>query len=106
MQIPIGDSRVVNSRFFKGQNTIWRRRRTKDGITYTTRERIDLTQKIVIKRPPKAQESYQPAKLLFSLVNSLNHRPDALSTAWGLLCTIENRILEKTGVLEEALTSM
>lgn len=105
MQIPIGDSRVVNSRFFRGQNVIWRRRQTKDGIIYTTRERIDLSQKVVIKRPPKAQEGYQPAKLLFSLVNSLNHRPDALSTAWGLLTTVENRLLEEMSLLEQALTS-
>jgi len=101
MQIRIGDTKVVNSRYFKGQNVVWRRRKTTDGLVFTTRERIDLNGKIVHKKDSKRTESYQPAKLLISLVSTLTHREDALEAAWALLITVENKILEVIAEVDE-----
>jgi transcriptional regulator NrdR family protein len=94
MQLNIGNTKVVNSRFFKGQNVVWRRRKTSDGIVFTTRERVDLSGTTVQKNGSRPREAYQPAKLLISLISSLSHRNNAVEAAWALFLTIENKLLD------------
>jgi len=106
MQLNVGDAKVVNSRYFKGQNVVWRRRKTADGTIFTTRERVDLSGKVVTKKTSRATESYQPAKLLISLSNALSHRNDALEASWALLTTVQNRIVEMLGSSQELTTDM
>jgi transcriptional regulator NrdR family protein len=93
MQVPIGDSSVTNSRFFPGQNIIWRRRSTSGGLLFSTREKIDLTNTRVIKRHSRPSEMYQPAKLLLSLYKCLSHRLDAARSSWELMQTVENNLI-------------
>ena len=92
MYIEIGGSEVNNSRFFKGQNTVWRRRRTPDGTVFTTRERIDLTIYKVAKAGSRPKEPYQPAKLLNSLLLTLSHLSGGPKAAWSLLETVETQL--------------
>lgn len=105
MQLRIGDAKVVNTRYFRGQNVVWRRRKAADGTVFTTRERIDLTGKIVKKRAERAPENYQPVKLLMSLHATLSHREDAQAAAWALLTTVENKLLEESSDANAALLS-
>jgi len=95
----------VNSRFFKGQNVIWRRRKTLDGVVFTTREKFDLNGKIVTKSGNRAAEGYQPVKLLLSLVSTLSHRQDAAEAAWALLNTIENGIMSALTDIDQVLST-
>lgn len=105
MLIRLGDAKVINSRFFNGQNVVWRRRKTVDGTIFTTRERLDLTGKIVIKHNNRPTESYQPVKLLQSLISTLSHRKDAPEAAWALLITVENRIMSALHDIDDELSS-
>jgi len=93
MLIPIGDSAVTNSRFFPGQNIVWRRRVTPGGFLFSTRERIDLTNVKVVKRHSRPPEPYQPGKLLISLYRSLSHRLDAYKSSWELMQSVENKLM-------------
>lgn len=96
-------TKVVNSRFFKRQNTVWRRRQTDSGSIFTTRETIDLSKLKVIKKASPAgkamRESYRPGKLFLSLYKALDHLEDAEHTAWQLTTTVEEKL---TPLLDES----
>jgi transcriptional regulator NrdR family protein len=99
MLFVLSTTRVTNSRFFKRQNTVWRRRQTPDGVVFTTRETIDLEQVRVINESGEAS-NFKPGKLYLSLARACDHLPDADSIAWSIKNTIEEKL---TALLDERL---
>ena len=94
MLFVLSTTKVVNSRFFKRQNVIWRRRLSPDGAIFTTRERVDMDALTIIKNSGDTQR-YMPGKLYLSLFKACDHLPDAADTAWQLRITIEEKLLEQ-----------
>lgn len=84
---------VVNSRWTRRNNQVWRRRRCEScNRTFTTREVPQLSFLRVKKREGHLEE-YVRSKLLVSLLRSSDHISEA-DVAFGLADTIEAKILK------------
>jgi transcriptional regulator NrdR family protein len=94
MLFVLSNTKVVNSRYFKRQNVVWRRRQSNDGVVFTTRETVDLEGLVVKKKVVPAPEKYQPGKLFISLLKACNHMDNPEETAWHLAKTIEEKLIE------------
>jgi len=94
MLFVLSTTRVTNSRFFKRQNTVWRRRQTPDGVVFTTRETIDLDG-LIVRKKTKQETSYNPGKLYVSLLKACDHLPEPEETAWQIKITVEGKITTK-----------
>ncbi len=92
MLFVLSTTRVTNSRFFKRQNTVWRRRQTPDGVVFTTRETVDLENLLTIEKKTGESE-YKPGKLYLSLLNACDHMDDSVDVAWQIKNTIEEKLL-------------
>lgn len=92
MRFSLQTTKVTNSRFFKRQNTVWRRRQTVSGSVFTTRETVDLT-KLTILKKASPTEHYRPGKLFLSLHKACDHIKDADDVAWQLLTTVEEKLI-------------
>ncbi len=93
MLFVLSTTRVTNSRFFKRQNTVWRRRQTPDGVVFTTRETIDLEQSLTIQKNSGDESSYKPGKLYVSILKACDHMHDAEHVAWQIKNTIEEKMV-------------
>lgn len=94
MAFELEPTKVVNSRYFKRKNHIWRRRKhLETGVVFTTRESVDLNGMLVQKRNSDTSESFQPAKLLVSILRSIDHREQAPHVAWQLMLTVQEKLL-------------
>lgn len=94
MLFDLSVTKVVNSRFFKRQNVVWRRRQTESGVVFTTRETIDLSGVVVVKKRTPKTQPYQPGKLFISLLKSVDHLDNAEQVSWDLRRTIEFKLLD------------
>lgn len=94
MLFVLSTTRVTNSRFFKRQNTVWRRRQTPDGVVFTTRESIDMDQISVIKQSGNAT-GYKPGKLFLSLMRACDHLSEPEDVAWQIKTTVEEKLVSK-----------
>lgn len=84
---------MVNSRFFKRSNIVWRRRQNDSGVVFTTRESVDLSGVVVVKkRIPKAQP-FNQGKLFISLLKACDHLDNAEQVSWDLRRTVEFKLL-------------
>lgn len=80
---------VVNSRFQKKQNKVWRRRSCPNcGALFTTNESIDLSKVLMIKPPNGQLEPFSREKLLSSIYESCKHRKTPEMDAESLTTTI------------------
>ena len=93
MLFVLSTTRVTNSRYFKRQNTVWRRRQTPDGVVFTTRETIDLEQSLAIIKKSGERTSYKPGKLYVSLLKACDHIDDSEDVAWQIKSTVEEKIV-------------
>lgn len=93
-------TKVTNSRFFKRQNKVWRRRQTGSGVVFTTRESFDFDNIEVAKKNSRPQEDYQAGKLFLSIYKACDHLPDGPQTAWHIFQTIEEKL---TNQLSESM---
>ena len=93
MLFVLSTTRVTNSRFFKRQNTVWRRRQTPDGVVFTTRETVDLEKLLTIEKKTSTTTRYKPGKLYVSLLKACDHMDDAEDVAWQIKNTIEEKML-------------
>lgn len=91
MLFVLSTTRVTNSRFFKRQNTVWRRRQTSDGVVFTTRETLDFEQVLVINK--SGQINYKPGKLYLSLLKACDHMDEAEDVAWQIKNTVEEKMI-------------
>ncbi len=102
----LSTTRVANSRFFRRQNTVWRRRQNSDGVVFTTRETIDYEQISVIDSSGHAVR-YKPGKLYISLLRACDHLDEADDVAWQIKNTVEEKLLsqldERMHLASEAL---
>lgn len=88
---------VINSRFQKKQNKVWRRRKCLNcGALFTTNESIDLSKVIMIKRPDGQLEAFSREKLLASIYESCKHRKTPEKDAESLTASIITRLLATT----------
>ena len=94
MLFVLSNTKVVNSRYFKRQNVVWRRRQSKDGVVFTTRETVDLEGLVVKKKIALTPEKYQAGKLFISLLKACSHLDGPEETAWHLAKTIEEKLIE------------
>ncbi len=92
MLFDLSATKVTNSRFFRRQNKVWRRRQNVNGVVFTTRESIDFEQLRVKKRSKNSNENYQPGKLFISIHNACDHMQDSEQNAWHLMQTVEEKI--------------
>ena len=93
MLFVLSTTRVTNSRFFKRQNTVWRRRQTPDGVVFTTRETIDLEQSLIVIKKTTEDSSYKPGKLYVSILKACDHLADAEDVAWQIKNTVEEKLV-------------
>lgn len=93
MLFVLSNTKVVNSRFFKRQNVVWRRRQSIDGVVFTTRETVDLDGLVVKKKLTPTIEKYQPGKLFISVLKACDHLEVPEDTAWHVTKTIEEKLL-------------
>jgi transcriptional regulator NrdR family protein len=100
MLFVLSTTRVTNSRFFKRQNTVWRRRQTLDGVVFTTRETLDYEQITVIKKSGLST-GYKPGKLYISLLKACDHIKESEDVAWQIKNTVEEKLV---ALLDENLT--
>lgn len=85
---------VVNSRFQKKQNKVWRRRKCPNcGALFTTNESIDLSKVLMIKRPNGQLEAFSREKLLASIYESCKHRKTPEKDAESLTASMITRML-------------
>lgn len=91
MLFVLSATRVTNSRYFKRQNTVWRRRQTPDGVVFTTRETIDLDNLQIIKKS-NDKVKYSPGKLYISLLKACDHISDPEDIAWQIKNTVEEKL--------------
>lgn len=89
-------TRVINSRPQKRLNQVWRRRRCQTcGASFTTHERLELANALMVKNGSKLTP-LEPAKLLISLYKSCQHRTNAASDASALADTCLAMIQRRT----------
>ena len=82
------ETRVINSRPQKRQNSIWRRRQCSDcAAVFTTSENVDLSKSLVVLHG-KTLQPFSRDKLYLSVNDSLKHRKTATSDATSLTDTI------------------
>ena len=98
-QLPLNSSKVTNSRFLRRTNQIWRRRHY-NGQIFTTKESVDLS-KLQLRTKNGKLQPYQPATLLLSLHDALQHSPQKDRDAWYLLETIQTKFIAE---LDDTLT--
>lgn len=96
----LSTTRVANSRFFRRQNTVWRRRQTPDGVVFTTREKLDFEQITVIKKDG-TESTFKPGKLYLSLLRACDHLDKSEDVAWNIKTTVEEKL---TFLLDKHLT--
>ncbi len=83
---------VVNSRHQKKLNQVWRRRQCRHcQAVFTTLETLSTTQALRVTKNQQL-EPFSRDKLLFSVHDSLRHRPTALTDASALTDTILSRL--------------
>lgn len=92
MLFDLSATKVTNSRFFKRQNKVWRRRQTSGGVVFTTKEQVDLESLVIIKKSGASQH-YQPGKLFLSIHKSCDHLADASNITWQLFQTVEEKTI-------------
>lgn len=86
-------TRVVNSRWQKRANQVWRRRQCQDcGAVFTSEESAAYGASWAVKSPSGALKPFSRDKLLLSLHRSLQHRKTALEDAGGLADTVIGRL--------------
>lgn len=93
MLFVLSTTRVTNSRFFKRQNSVWRRRQTPDGVVFTTKETIDLEQNLAVIKKNHEETSYKPGKLYLSLLKACDHLDEAEDVAWQIKTTVEEKLV-------------
>lgn len=109
MLFVLSTTRVTNSRFFKRQNTVWRRRQTPDGVVFTTRETIDLEQSLTVVKKSLSNSRYKPGKLYLSVLKACDHLEEPEDVAWQIKNTVEEKLVAhldkdfqvKSGVIAE-----
>ncbi len=85
-------TQVINSRHQKKVNQVWRRRQcTNCQAIFTTREAVDTTQALRIKKD-KAYQPFSRDTLLLSIYDSLKHRKTAETDATALTATIMTKL--------------
>lgn len=99
--IKIGDSKVLESREAPDGTTIRRRRETPDGTRFTTYERIEMPELMVLKRSGK-KEVFDRAKLLTATKQSVGKFFNSDLEVEAVVDKVERR-LQETG--KEEVTS-
>ena len=105
-------TQVINSRFQKRRNSVWRRRKCLNcGRIVTTSESIDYEKSWTVVTPAAGNPKKQPKqpflrdKLLISIHKSLGHRPEPLRDALGLAHTIIGKLDTSGAVQDGELTT-
>ncbi len=93
MLFDLSTTKVVNSRFFKRANVVWRRRQTDSGHVFTTRESVDLSGVVVVKKRIPKSQPFNQGKLFISLLKACDHLDNAEQVSWDLRRTVEFKLL-------------
>jgi len=96
-------TQVTNSRNQKRLKQVWRRRKcTKCSNLFTTIEKINFSNTLVIANNKGKVEDFLKEKLLFSIYDSLGHRVNAIGDAAAITDTIMSNVLKtlKTPVID------
>ncbi len=90
-----GPTQVINSRWQKRLNRIWRRRRCKScASVFTTNEAPDNALAFRVASSGSLQ-AFDRDKLFISIYDSLRHRPSPLEDARSLTATVTSRLSKK-----------
>lgn len=95
-------TKVTNSRGSRKTLITWRRRECLGcSAIFTTRERIDLEETLMVKKPANDLQPFWRDKLFVSVNNSLSHRKTALKDATELTDTVITRLkaIQRGGIL-------
>ncbi len=85
---------VVNSRFQKRNNSVWRRRRCLScRQVFTTIEKVDPGNLIMVESSVGYLEPFERDKLFISIISCLNHLESPVDTAKSLTDTVISKIL-------------
>ncbi|MFZ1483474.1 MAG: hypothetical protein WAS36_00460 [Candidatus Saccharimonadales bacterium] len=102
------ETAVSNSRLQKRLNNVWRRRTCQQcHATFTTTERPELQQSLLVKTTSGALRPFNRDKLFISIYTSLGHRKDPTSDATAITSTITALTLKtaKNAVIEASQLS-
>lgn len=91
--IKIGDSKVLESREAPDGTTIRRRRETPDGMRFTTYERVEMPELMVLKRSGK-KEVFDRAKLLLATKQSVGKFFESDLEVEAVVDKVEGRLQE------------
>lgn len=84
---------VINSRPQRRLNQVWRRRKCLScGAIFTTEESVQYASSWAVRSSSGRLSPFSRDRLLFSLVRSLQHRKDALSSASSLTDTVLHKL--------------
>ncbi len=101
-----GNTRVTNSRPQVRSNQVWRRRQcNKCGALFSTTEKNDPGETLVVKVDDGNQESFLIEKLFLSIYESMKYRKNAVADAKYLTQTVINKLSHSTnnGVIDSKL---
>ena len=91
-----GDTQVINSRFQKRVNHVWRRRKCLAcGAIFTTHEGVSYAGSLLVQPTNGQPVPFYRDKLFVSVFKSCAHRPSALTDATALTDTILSKLLLK-----------
>lgn len=87
------DTKVINSRFQKRSNNVWRRRQCLNcNNVFTSIEQPELQGSLVVKKIGGRIEPFSSDKLLISVYEACKHRKTAVNDAAALTDTIIGRL--------------
>ena len=87
-------TQVVNSRPQKTSKQTWRRRKCLNcSVIFSTIERINFSNSLVITNKNDKIEDFVKEKLLLSIYDSLRHRKDSINDSISLTDTVMSRVL-------------
>lgn len=95
-------TRVINSRKQMKAKQVWRRRKCSACLNiFTTIEKINFSNTLLITKKSGKLEDFVKEKLLFSIYNSLGHRQDAIGDSIAITETVMTSLLKtlKTPVI-------
>lgn len=91
-----GKTQVINSRWQKRPNQVWRRRRCVScEAVFTTVEGSDLTKSLVAVHASGAFAAFQRDKLMLSIYDAVKHRKTAQTDASALTDTVISKVLAR-----------
>lgn len=89
------ETAVSNSRHQKRLNNVWRRRACQQcHATFTTTERPELQQSLLVKTKSGALQPFNRDKFFISIYTSLGHRNDPTGDATAITSTITAQMLK------------